>query len=139
MPRFKILHGKHTQKEQVGTNPDGSPVFRPVTYGRNTPKGDVVDSPSDLVAKFNSPGSTKFELIPEPARHYAPPVAAVAPTPVTLAQATAAAYTPPSKPLTDALDQMSVGDLKKFADSEEIDLKGARTKEEMIRAIRAAT
>jgi hypothetical protein len=36
------------------------------------------------------------------------------------------------------LDKMSVSELRKHADEEEIDLKGARTREEMLKAIKAA-
>lgn len=53
MPRFKLLVGKHTQKEQRGE------ARVPVTYK----KGDVFDSEHDLVAMFNHPGSQKFEQV----------------------------------------------------------------------------
>lgn len=66
MPTFKILAGKHTQKEPVHDahgdvvkNEQGEPVLETKTYKR----GDVFFSRHDLVKTFNRPGCTKFELM----------------------------------------------------------------------------
>lgn len=57
MPKFKILNGRHSE----GTHKNSEGKVVSTIYQR----GDIVDSKSDLVAKFNSPGAEKFELVHE--------------------------------------------------------------------------
>jgi len=77
--------------------------------------GDIIDSTVSLVDRFNQGTySRKFERVHE---QHAP------------AQATP----PPSYPL----EKMNVPQLVAYAEEEEIDLRGAKTKEEILRVIRA--
>jgi hypothetical protein len=69
--RFKLLAGKHSQKEpkigpdgKVVKDPDGNPVMEPRLYRT----GEIIVTNSDLVAKFNSPGAMKFQLMESPRR-----------------------------------------------------------------------
>lgn len=126
--KFKVLRGKHAE----GRNPDGSQ--------RVYQQGEVVDSVSDL-SRLNSSGAVKFERIDEaprgtPARE---PVVAAAPGFVAAAPGfvNAPAAAPPV-PAQDGLDSMTVADLKSLAEEEEIDLAGARYKDDMIAKIRLA-
>jgi len=61
--RFKLLAGKHVQKEFTGAkDKDGNPVRELKTYK----KGDIVESPLRLDERFNMPGNpsgAKFELL----------------------------------------------------------------------------
>ena len=60
--RFKILHGKHAQKEVVSKDPDGKDVVEVRKYQR----GDVVETDKDLVALFNQGPFRKFEKLEDP-------------------------------------------------------------------------
>lgn len=119
--KFRVLAGKHAEKDKEGT-------LR--VYSR----GEVVDSKSDL-SKLNSRGAEKFEKIDEPSvkanpgtpaaqLHGRPPVADVPRDELT-------------KRLHADLDKMSNDQLKKYAETEEVDLKGAKTREEMLKVLKA--
>ena len=62
MAKYRLLVGKHTQKEDTGQrDKDGNPVRVIKSYRA----GEVFESHIDLVARFNGPGSTylKFERV----------------------------------------------------------------------------
>lgn len=91
--KFKVLHGLHYE----GKNSDG----KAKCYKR----GDVVDSASDLDKKFNSPGSIKFERVPDS-------------TAVTVAE----------PELAEQLEKMTVPQLREFAAEHEIEIDSAYSK-----------
>jgi hypothetical protein len=79
MPRFRLIHGKHQEKAAVldaqgkpRLDDNGNPMREPRLYSA----GDTFDSESDLVAKFNSPGAIKFELVGSPPEASVPAVPA---------------------------------------------------------------
>lgn len=138
MPLFKLLAGKHTQKESNGI----SKTYRP---------GDVIDSKHDLVKLFNShPTTPKFERVDERTMRgdissvvqtVTPShvVQAASPSPAPAApQSSAQTAVAPSRQSIDGLDSMSVKELQLLAQEEEIDLRGASKKEEIIKIIRGA-
>ncbi len=150
MPKFRVLAGKHIE----GKTPDG----RQRVYKT----GDVVDSKTDL-NKLNSPGAVKFEKVDEstPATPYVGPGGEVVKSRKQLeaeavqqpqqAQAktagpTTAAKTPEhleplqttSTTTLQPLDLMSVKDLVALAQAEEIDLKGATKKDDIVKTLKAA-
>ena len=57
MTKYEVLHGRHSEGSHKDKN--GREVF--TIYQQ----GDIVDSKSDLVAMFNSPGCEKFKRIYE--------------------------------------------------------------------------
>src|SRR4051812_46875551 len=104
--------------------------------------GEIVETNQDLTRHNQSGMTPKFELLeerPQAGLKELPPqvrdssggkdstVMTASPS----QQATA-------KPKVDNLDLLSVVELKKLADEEEIDLKGASKKEDMVRIIRQA-
>ena len=94
--------------------------------GKQYNPGDPVEADSDLCKKFNTPGDLpRFERLPDDAPLTATPT--LAPT-----ESVAA-------PAEDTLDSMTVEELREWAASEEIDVRGAKTKEQLVKAIRAAT
>lgn len=127
MPKFRVLAGKHCE----GKTPEG----KPKVYV----KGDVVDSKSDL-SRLNPPGfPPKFERVEDdgrPSPAPAVPVQTLSPTP-TPVHATSPLPAAP-KTVPDGLDKLSLKELQDLAASEEIDLKGAKTRDEVLRAVRAA-
>lgn len=117
MPTFKLLRGRHVTgraKER-----------KTFIAGKN----DVIVTRHNLL-KFNGAGVTpKFRKISDedlgPAQAQS--------TDMRNSQAP-----PPQKPEpNDALNDMTVDQLKKLADEEEIDISGAKTKAELIERIRA--
>jgi hypothetical protein len=151
MPRFKLLVGQH-----IETNLDG----REVTYKA----GAEFDSVTDL-DMMNAPGCPpKFQRLlehyPVPQSHTHPsnpPRNAPVPGPKAQSSSRApkaragaphsqgaipvvpVAGSPPSVSGTnDGLDTLTVSELQKVAQEEEIELKGANSKEEILAAIRAA-
>lgn len=118
---FKLLRGYHR---------DWSFKFDRDTRQRTTVKrmyspGESVESDRDLCKLFNRPGSIKFERLPDPpqAQSFQGQQNAVA---------TAVKESPD-------LDGMTVRDLQALAEEEEIDLGGAKTKDQMVKTIRQAT
>lgn len=137
--RFKVLVGKHSEKDKDG-------VAR--VYKANTPH-DMVDSKSDLL-KQNSPGSTKFELVTDDylLKRKLPPAPVVGrqavEPPVPEEPSAPPAPTPPAKPQpaqtpsgSKKLDDMSLKELQDLATEEHIDLKGSKDLVEVRKAIRA--
>ena len=112
MPKFKLLSGRHTENDPTGKIDPVTKLPVSVTYKA----GDVFASKSDLDKRFNQPPmSIKFERIHE--------------TPVAAAQQAA---------ISDTLDAMTVEELKAYAESEELSLGKAKTREEMVKVLRAA-
>lgn len=113
--KFRILRGKHNQGER---HPDG----RPVIYARN----DVVESETDL-CKLNAGMATKkFERVDDS-------------TPLTNPDAAGKSVPSPETvdPNEDTFNEMTVAELRQFAEQEEIDLGKARTKDEIIAVLRS--
>lgn len=125
MPKFRLLRGHHIQEDVV---------FNP---------GQVIETDSDLT-KFNSPQSIRFERIIEESKpetleeleaKVAKLKAAQQPTinPTTPTQSS----TPTVKePKDDGLEQMTVAQLRSFAEEAGIDLLGVNKKEDIIAVIR---
>jgi len=120
---FRVVRGLHIE----GRDENGKPiVYR---------KGDVVDSASDLT-KFNSPNSTKFERVQEQEidalqRDKNSPVHQAA-------LEGAAELAPDIAGLRDTLGEMTIAELRKLAEDEEIELSSTMNKTEIITAIRGA-
>jgi len=107
--KFKVLRGQHSE---------GGETYR---------AGDVVDSASDL-NRHNSPGAKKFEQLE----------GGVADVPSASPPATPAVEDEDSGEESDDLDDMTVVQLKTFAEEEEIDLAGVSRKDEILSTVRAA-
>lgn len=130
--RFRLLAGRHSAKVEkkdadgkVVKDEAGNPVKELVRYDQ----GAVIETDKDLAAIF---GDKKFERLPDGGRGPRPtaPIAAApaAPNPP---------LPPPLKPLPN-LETMSEADLRRLADEEEIDVKSAKTKADLIKAVRAS-
>lgn len=121
--KFRVLAGKHAEKDKDGVS-------------RVYVRGDIVDSKSDLTKLNAGPGAQKFAPVEEPSAK------AAAGTPVAQLHAKVAA--PPAPPADELqkklhadLDKMTVEQLKAYAAEEEIDLKGAATKDQLLKIIKA--
>lgn len=122
---YELMESNHTQWEYGVTTEDGAKVER--TYK----KGDKFWSDQDLL-KFNGPNlSPKFRIIgedegrpPEPKRETVQPEAA----PV------------PRKGRSDAemaeLNAMTQKEIQDYAKNHNLDLSGAKTKDEMLKKLR---
>lgn len=117
MAKYRVMSGRHAQGIDDRQVINGEPNPR---YGK--PRiyltGDVVESDTDLVRRFNSRDSIKFQRLTDDA-----PGSSWAPDPV--------------NPDADGLTAMTVQELRAHAAAEEIDLAGATKKEDIIAAIRA--
>jgi len=103
--RFKVLRGCHAEGKRV--------------YQR----GEVVTTDVDLAKRFNSPGSIKFQQLPDD-------------SPVQ--QAAEAGYDSADEPSVVQLEAYTVKQLRDLADSNDVDLVGFTKKEEIINALREA-
>lgn len=112
MPLFRVLRGRYVE----GKTTDGKQ--------RIYVQGDIIDSKSDLM-RFNSPGAIKFEKIESGRLPENTP---------TLDSSTTAVI----KKENDGLEAMSIAELRKMAEEEEIDIKAAKTKDQLVAAIRTA-
>lgn len=88
--------------------------------------GDIIDSPSDLVRKYNSEGSIKFELVDATGR-------------TVISSKRSAANSTSTEQESDGLEGLSITELRAIASEEEVALDGATRKEDIIRLIRAST
>ena len=101
------------------------------TIGHVYRAGDIVDSSSDLGALFNQQDAIKFERVNASGQVIRQVVMPKRNRPPS-----------PSPQLTtsgsDGLDDMTVADLRKHAEEEEIDLGSATRKEDILKEIRKA-
>lgn len=104
--KFKLLHGFHSH---------GGTTYKP---------GSFIESDIDLVKRFNSPGSRKFERI-----QAADPE---------VEQAAKAGFNDQDEPSVIPLEELTVKQLRREADELEVDLTGYSRKEEIINALRDA-
>lgn len=133
--RFKLLAGKHAAKDEEGLQK----IYK---------KGDVIETDSDLSKLNSGPGYMKFERLYEegesedegtvksvatPTKPQVQMAVADQPTVVKTTQPTVKTPTGPVK-----LESMTVEDLRSLAADEEVDLKNAKTKDEILRALRSA-
>lgn len=120
--RFRVLRGSLSQKEP------GSRV--PTIYNR----GEVFQTSRNLEIQ-NIPGAPpRFEQVP-----ITTPLTVK--TPGIRGKVSSGESELPSSPQSqpsDTLDTMSIEDLRKHAAAEEIDLRGAKTKADIINVIRAS-
>jgi hypothetical protein len=141
--KFRILHGKHTQKEDRGAkDADNNPVKSVVIYKRD----EIVESTTDLAATFNRPpNSIKFERLTEDGAkavkggmilRNAQAIMPAAAIQQAVQQKTAAATR--EQVTTESLKNASVKDLQALAAEEEVDLKGSNDKAEILRLLKAA-
>ncbi len=132
MARYRLLAGKHAQKEE---NPQTGQKENKI-YKR----GDVFESKHDLL-KFNAgPGAMKFEKVED--TQPAKAAGTTRPPATPSREAVHGTPEPPPRNMNEflaALDKMSEKDLRALAAEEEIDLKGAKTKDDILKAIRTAT
>lgn len=117
--QFEVLHGCHSEgKDEHG---------KPILYR----KGDTVNTNTDLRC-MNGPNSIKFRLVSTAGDEVNSPEVPTPPVPA-----------PPQVSDTlaterEVYEEMTVADLRNYAESEEIDITGAKTKKELVDAIMAA-
>ena len=97
-------------------------LHRDRANGQTHYKGDVFTHPDNLAKKYNTPGpgGEKFKLLGT--------------VEVSEAEAAAIAETPPPKPVEKPpvdLDRLTIHQLRELAVEKEIDLSGAKTKDEI--------
>ena len=133
MAKFRVLVGKHNEGGHVDEK--GNRI-----KGRTYRVGEVIDTADDL-SRLNASGAIKFERVEEErgASRPAPttPTTPKSPTPPTPAPVNPTTPTTPTAPVTPKnLEAMDIKALQALAEEEEIDLKGAKTKEEIIKVLR---
>ena len=123
--RFQVLRGRHVHgyvrvdpdtgehtpvsKEEKEANPAG---VKPAAYYKGGPLGDIVETDRNLL-RFNKPGSTKFKLL--------------------------APGESPVPTVNDGLEEMSVPDLRAYAEDLELELPSdVKRKGDIIQEIRSA-
>lgn len=153
--KYKLLHGHHaeadtylTEKvthpggyvEEVTVVRNGQPVV--LTRGRMFHQGDTFETDENLKVKFKDFSETpKFQLLSNPLDSMSLEELQRQEKDVQRRIAEAQGQ----KPFTDinvdnsddTLDDMSVEELRRFALEQELDIGKARTKEELIKAIKA--
>lgn len=148
--KFRVLQGLHIDTDPK--NPGQDKIYAP---------GSIVSTPQDLVKRYNAPGSVKFERVDEYAvdANYNPLHRRPDETPeeyrtrmselanAALEAATAEITTSSqeegeneslSASPEQVLETMTVDELTKHAQEEEIDLQGATKKKDIIRIIKNA-
>lgn len=134
--KFRILHGKHSEKDENGI---------PRVYTART-EFDRIHSFSDL-EKQNSPNpnhTRKFERLDDDVRVPVAPAVVGSPMPeerqqaVQAAQESLAAQKAPAAapPQQKPFEQMSHKELMDYATREEIDLKGAKSQQEILKVLK---
>lgn len=118
MPKYKLLDGRHSES------------------GRVWKRGQVVETAKDLL-KHNRQGLRKFEQVHDdtPADE-GQLLGSKGGEPGPLHENPAVV---PALPVNDTLSSMSLEELQKLAASEGINLGKARTQEQILKVIRAAT
>ena len=131
--KFRVLHGQHLEEVRL---PDGRMEIR--TY----PQGSIIETDVDLVEKF-SPWSkvnpdfpSKFQRLPDDfvgdSTHNSPSNSQAGPNTAAPQTAVVGGSADASK----TLESMSFKELQQWAAAEEINLKGAKSKEEIIRVLK---
>ena len=155
--KYRLLAGEHVQDIPGTTGPNGLPLTQKFRAG------DIFESHTDLEERLNSkdqacdkkvervydsdpytnsppdPGSQWQKRADETPQQFAERVMKLAlaepspppPAPIPLATAATAVN------FMATYEAMTVAQLKAYCESEEIDLKGARTKEEILAVLRA--
>lgn len=133
--RYKVLVGVHCQDEIDAT---GKKVTQQVDDGQGgkktvpiekvyTPQDGAFWTNTDLSAKFDRENMPpKFQRVYDLVSN--PPAEKAAP-------ATQAVQPPPSPPKPD-LDTLSLEDLKRIAEDEEVDLKGLKSRDEILKRLK---
>jgi len=135
MAWFKLLIGTHIQGD-LSVQPDARGAYPERVYRA----GEVFESDVDLRTLNGNGMSPKFERVDMGG----PPVSSISP-PKPPAPAPAEATKTPEVPAGKrdldrdygSLDKMSVTELREVAESEEIDLKGASKKEDIVKILRS--
>jgi hypothetical protein len=130
MAKYRLLRGSHHETKWVQQGSEQ------VDEGTTYHKGDLIETDDDLL-KYNSGDarSPKFERVLEGTEQVPDTVEALEVERSRIEQRIAELK---GKPASDPLEDMTVADLRALADSEEIDLGEARTKAQIIEAIRQA-
>jgi len=113
MARYRVLRGIHGEGGTPAVRDESGKVTAPAKplkqYHKGSDDGDIVETDVDLCERFNIPdGPRKFDRLPDA------PVNQV------------------------ALDTMTVPELRKHAEGEEIDLGTATRRDEILNTIHAA-
>lgn len=123
--RFRLLEGKHAEKVPGAVPPEPRDIMYVV--------GDVFDSNYDLDRRYNAPGyPPKFERVSIHVPTTASQVKPAAPVDTEAVRANAPHIDEDS---LETFSEMSVQELQAHAISEEIDIAGCNTKEELIARI----
>lgn len=114
--RFRLLVGAHLDYGPSGCECGGCEHFDPAFRGKNHryEAGDIIESKFDLEKRFNKLNSRKFERVGAGGEALAAP------------------------PAPYPLEKMTVEQLLTVAEEEEVNLKGASKKDDIIKAINAA-
>lgn len=132
--KFRLIKGKHVQNDPSGK----SMVYSP---------GDVFESKVNLIDRYGA-GNQKFERLSEDAQtHGGRPEKNLLQNPATVQEAAEKGFKDGqevSPEITtqntedDGLEAMTVTELRRWAEAEEIPLDGKTRKDEIIQAIRMA-
>jgi hypothetical protein len=128
--KFKLLAGRHSIN--IGT--DAKPEIK--RYGM----GDIVETDQELDKLFNSRGSTKFERL---AYEEPDTLESLAEAEANLAKRKAALLTKKDAPVepksqSDDLSKLTLPELQEIANSNGIELGRAKTKDEVLKVVKAA-
>lgn len=123
MPVYKLLAGLHSHSKIPGKNK--AHIYR---------KGDVFRSPTELEHLNQPPHSVKFARLPD--NTVVPEESAGVESSSPSSEESAQISKTQPNLSTDTLDTMSVEELRRLAAEEEISLDGAKTKAQIIEAIR---
>ena len=143
--KFRVLVGAHIDNGPPGCECDECSVSdgKNHLYRQRDAKdppawaGDIIETTADLEMRFNAgPYSRKFERVREDAPAVVGHVWDQAKE--TLEQFTARMNKVNAPKPSLNLDAMALKDLQQLAADEEIDLKGAKTKEEAVKVIKAS-
>lgn len=141
MTKFRVLSGKHVQKEVTGKDHAGNPIVKQVMYSR----GDIIETDVDLTRFNHSPQYRKFEKVEEksnPAQlnvsvpsPVVPIVSASALNPVSSDVQTKTTVISNDKDYRAKLEKMNDKELRQHAQEEEVDLKGIVKREDIIKIL----
>lgn len=136
--KYRLLAGSHVQNDANGKED----MFRAYpARSREYPRGlqPIIESSVDLCRRFNKPGfPKKFERVPQSTPTSLPDklVREEEETEEEFFEETVA---PSMDQVIASIDNMTVEQLKAFADEEEIDLSTAKTKAEIVKVIKSTT